>query len=196
MSRMRGSGFAAATTMSIWSAFATMTRSTSSVSSALRRSSVARSPDPHDARERPGLARDVADEVHAVAGDDRFAPKFARPCGRDRSLVGACPRRRARRSDPGRRRGPCPARRRECSGRCFVRGRLPVGSGGRGRRTRRTRARRPRRRRRSTTSCPQTAPRARGTAAGSCAVEAMSSTTTPVTASPMIAPVVAMRWSA
>ena len=41
---MRGSGFAADTTMSIWSAFATMMRSTSSVSSALRRSSVDRSP--------------------------------------------------------------------------------------------------------------------------------------------------------
>ncbi len=42
MSAGRGSGLAAATTMSSWSAFATTTRSTSSVSSALRRSTVRR----------------------------------------------------------------------------------------------------------------------------------------------------------
>ena len=41
--RVRGSGLAAATTMSIWSALATMIRSTASVSSALRRSKVDRS---------------------------------------------------------------------------------------------------------------------------------------------------------
>ena len=86
---MRGSGFAAATTMSIWSAFATMMRSTSSVSSALRRSSVDALADPHDAGERAGLAGRVADEVDVVAGHDRLAPELARPRRGDLALVGA-----------------------------------------------------------------------------------------------------------
>ena len=87
MSAGRGSGFAAATTQSSWSAFATTTRSTSSVSSALRRSTVSRGRIRTIRASEPVVAGQVAEHVDAVADDDALLAELAGAGGEHRALV-------------------------------------------------------------------------------------------------------------
>ena len=76
MNRGRGGGSASAQTMTIWSALATMTRSTGSVSSAERRSAVVRGRHPDDPGERAGRARGVPGQRDPVADDHAAAAQF------------------------------------------------------------------------------------------------------------------------
>ena len=64
--------------MTSWSALATMTRSTGSVSSAVRRSTVMRFVDAHDAGQCVRPAGDVADDADPVADDHALAAQLAR----------------------------------------------------------------------------------------------------------------------
>src|SRR6218665_475442 len=128
MSRTRGSGSRAATTMSNWSALATMIRSIASVSSALRRKTV-----------RRGATRTIRASVPSppVVSPTRStrSPVTSEPCRsslarvavRVRSSVLFSPMRTVYR--PRSTASTVPTVASECSGRVFVRGRGPRGGG-------------------------------------------------------------------
>ncbi len=73
--------------MTSWSAFATITRSTASSSSALRRRVVVRSATSTMRASEPVLARDVADDADPVADHDALAAQRPRLHGRDRRVA-------------------------------------------------------------------------------------------------------------
>ena len=87
MNPVRGSGLAAATTTTSWSALATTARSIGSVSSALRRSRVLRSWIFTSRARVSGVAGHVAHEGHEVAGHHRGAAEFPGAGGDDGPLV-------------------------------------------------------------------------------------------------------------
>ena len=98
ISRGCGSGSASAVTTTSWSALATITRSTGSSSSAVRRSVVIRSLTSTMRARLPVVAGDVADDAHPVADDDALAAQRAGLHRHDRRG-----RRPAACSGPGRR---------------------------------------------------------------------------------------------
>ena len=174
--------------MTSWSALATMTRSTGSVSSAVRRSTERRSLDADDAGQGVRAAGDVADERDVVADDDAGAPELTglhrgddalglllaeRPL-RDQARVAA-----AVDADDH-----AAATASSWAGRSFVRGRDPRGSDGRGCRPRRGRRQLIAARSRGAGPVEHAAARARRSRGGSWRVVAMSSTSTPGTRRP------------
>ncbi len=78
ISRGRGSGSARAVTTTSWSALETITRSTGSSSSAVRRSVVVRGVDLDDPRQRAVAAADVAHHPDPVADHDALAAQRPR----------------------------------------------------------------------------------------------------------------------
>ncbi len=87
MKRVLGSGSASAETITIWSAFATTTRSSGSVSSGERRSTLVRSSTRTILASDPGRAGHVARQGDPVADDDRALAELAGLHGGDKPSV-------------------------------------------------------------------------------------------------------------